>query len=55
MLEQDRLMLEQCDADANQHETLYAHDMGLVRLRRVLRNQAMAQLTALADAGRHVA
>ena len=50
VLEQDRAMLEQCDADANQHETLYAHDMGLVRLRRVLRNQATAQLKALAGA-----
>ncbi len=55
VLEQDRTMLEQCDLDANKHENLYAHDMGLVRLRRVLRNQAVAQLTALADAGRHVA
>ncbi len=55
VLEQDRVMLEQCDPDANKHESLYAHDMGLVRLRRVLRNQAVAQLTALAEAGRHVA
>ena len=55
VLEQDRLMLEQCDADANGRENLYAHDMGLVRLRRVLRNQVVEQLTALAEAGRHVA
>ena len=55
VLEQDRVMLEQCDADANQHENLYAHDMGLVRLRRVLRNQAIAQLSELAAAGREVA
>jgi phenylpropionate dioxygenase-like ring-hydroxylating dioxygenase large terminal subunit len=54
VLEQDRTMLELCDPDANKHENLYAHDMGLVRMRRVMRNQAIAQLTATADAGRHV-
>ncbi len=52
VLEQDRVMLEQCDPDANQHENLYAHDMGLVRLRRIMRNQAAAQLEALAGTGR---
>ncbi len=53
VLEQDRVMLEQCDPDANQHENLYAHDMGLVRLRRVMRNQAAGQIAELAQAGRH--
>ncbi len=47
VLEQDRVMLEQCDPDANKRENLYAHDMGLIRLRRVFRNQATAQLAAL--------
>ncbi|MDF2117001.1 aromatic ring-hydroxylating dioxygenase subunit alpha [Roseiarcaceae bacterium H3SJ34-1] len=55
VLEQDRTMLEQCDPDANKHENLYSHDMGLVRLRRVMKNQAVQQLTALAEAGRQVA
>ena len=55
VLEQDRTMLEQCDPDANKHENLYAHDMGLVRLRRILRNQATQQIAALSEAGRRVA
>jgi phenylpropionate dioxygenase-like ring-hydroxylating dioxygenase large terminal subunit len=55
VLEQDRVMLEQCDADANQHENLYSHDTGLVRLRRVMRAEATKQAAALAEAGRRVA
>ena len=55
VLEQDRTMLEQCDPDANKHENLYSHDSGLVRLRRILRNQATQQVAALAEAGRRVA
>jgi phenylpropionate dioxygenase-like ring-hydroxylating dioxygenase large terminal subunit len=48
VLEQDRAMLEQFDPDACNHEFLYQHDMGVVRLRRYLRNKAEAQLKAQA-------
>jgi phenylpropionate dioxygenase-like ring-hydroxylating dioxygenase large terminal subunit len=46
VLEQDRTMLEQFDPDARDHEFLYQHDMGVVRLRRYLKNKAEAQLKA---------
>lgn len=46
VLEQDRVMLEQMEPDADQHENLYLHDMGLVRLRRHLRSLAEEQLSA---------
>ncbi len=55
VLEQDRVMLEQCDPDANKHESLYSHDTGLARLRRVLRNEAVRQLAALSEVGGRVA
>lgn len=48
VLEQDRVMLEQMEPDANLHEHLYQHDIGLVRLRRHLRNLADEQLEAAA-------
>ena len=44
MLEQDRIMMEQMEADANERENLYQHDIGLVRLRRHLRRLAEEQL-----------
>ncbi|UUZ69873.1 aromatic ring-hydroxylating dioxygenase subunit alpha [Polaromonas sp. P1(28)-13] len=50
VLEQDRVMLEQMEPDANQHENLYQHDIGVVRLRRHLRNLADEQLEAAAAA-----
>jgi phenylpropionate dioxygenase-like ring-hydroxylating dioxygenase large terminal subunit len=50
VLEQDRVMLEQFEPDANQREILYQHDMGLVRLRRRMRTLAQDQLSALATA-----
>ncbi len=50
VLEQDRIMLEQMEPDANQHENLYQHDIGVVRLRRHLRNLADEQLEAAAAA-----
>lgn len=50
VLEQDREILELMQPDANQHEHLYQHDMGLMRLRRRLRNLAKAQV----EAGRQV-
>jgi phenylpropionate dioxygenase-like ring-hydroxylating dioxygenase large terminal subunit len=46
VLEQDRVMMEQMEPDANQREHLYQHDMGLVRLRRHLRRLADAQIEA---------
>ena len=46
VLEQDRVMLEQMPLDANQHENLYQHDLGIVRMRRHLRGLAQAQLDA---------
>lgn len=50
VLEQDRVMMEQMEPDANQRESLYAHDMGLVRLRRRLRKLAQEQIDAKAEA-----
>jgi hypothetical protein len=50
VLEQDRVMLEEMEPDANQHENLYQHDLGIVRLRRHMRNLAVAQLAE--EAGR---
>ncbi|PNE41134.1 Rieske 2Fe-2S domain-containing protein [Streptomyces noursei] len=43
VLEQDRVLLEALPADADQHEHLYQHDLGLVRLRRLLRARAEQQ------------
>ena len=44
VLEQDRVAMEHMEPDANQREHLYAHDMGIVRLRRQLRKLAQQQL-----------
>jgi phenylpropionate dioxygenase-like ring-hydroxylating dioxygenase large terminal subunit len=44
VLEQDRVAMEHMEPDANQREHLYQHDMGIVRLRRILRNLAQQQL-----------
>ena len=44
VLEQDRVAVENMEPDANQREHLYQHDMGIVRLRRHLRNLANKQL-----------
>jgi phenylpropionate dioxygenase-like ring-hydroxylating dioxygenase large terminal subunit len=46
VLEQDRVVLEAMEPDANKNEMLYQHDMGIVRLRRHLRNLAKAELAA---------
>jgi phenylpropionate dioxygenase-like ring-hydroxylating dioxygenase large terminal subunit len=46
VLEQDRLMLENIPYDARQRELLYQHDMGLVRLRRILAERAKHQIEA---------
>ena len=46
VLEQDRVMLETMEPDANQREHLYEHDVGLSRLRKTMQNLALKQLTA---------
>ncbi|PAT35092.1 3-phenylpropionate dioxygenase [Vandammella animalimorsus] len=46
VLEQDRVLVEHMEAGANLRESLYQHDMGLVRLRRHLRSMAKQQLQA---------
>ena len=43
VLEQDRLMMEQMEPDANQREHLYEHDVGLSRLRRHMQSLAQKQ------------
>nr|WP_161895492.1 aromatic ring-hydroxylating dioxygenase subunit alpha [Gordonia spumicola] len=50
VLEQDRVMLEHMAADADQAENLYQHDLGVIRLRRMYRNQAEEQAKRLANA-----
>ena len=47
VLEQDRELAERLEPDANQHEFLYDHDVGVARVRRWLNDEATAQLTAL--------
>lgn len=44
VLEQDRAMLEAMPLDAHDRESLYQHDIALVRLRRLLRSAATRQL-----------
>ena len=50
VLEQDRVILERMPADARYIENLYQHDLGIVRLRRHLRNLAQEQLARQATA-----
>jgi phenylpropionate dioxygenase-like ring-hydroxylating dioxygenase large terminal subunit len=52
VLEQDRLMLENIPFDARRRELLYQHDMGVVRLRRILADRAKRQLE-FEDTGQH--
>jgi len=44
VLEQDRVVLEAMEPDANQREHLYQHDVGVMRARRQLRKLAIDQL-----------
>ncbi|MBT0668149.1 aromatic ring-hydroxylating dioxygenase subunit alpha [Novosphingobium profundi] len=46
VLEQDRLILEGMDDRAREQEALYAHDGGIVRLRRMLEQLASAEVAA---------
>ncbi|WP_068085268.1 aromatic ring-hydroxylating oxygenase subunit alpha [Novosphingobium rosa] len=50
VLEQDRLILEGMDDDAREHEALYAHDAGLVKLRRLMEAEALKQVTPKVEA-----
>lgn len=43
VLEQDRAMLEAMAADADQAENLYQHDLGIVRIRRIIKQAAAEQ------------
>lgn len=47
VLEQDRIMMEAMEPDANSREILYQHDLGLVRLRRHLKGLAKEQLALI--------
>ena len=49
VLEQDRLILEAMAPDAREHEFLYQHDTGLAQLRRLMLDEAKAQVAALAQ------
>jgi ABC-type phosphate/phosphonate transport system ATPase subunit len=44
VLEQDRVVLESMAPQAREHETLYQHDIGITRIRRVLSRRAAAEL-----------
>jgi phenylpropionate dioxygenase-like ring-hydroxylating dioxygenase large terminal subunit len=50
VLEQDRKMLANYEPDARDRELLYNHDMGLMRLRRLLKQKAIQQLSQEAGA-----
>jgi len=52
VLEQDREMLQGCKPGMERYETLYAHDAGVIRLRRLLGQTAKAQITELRAAGK---
>ncbi|HEY5609501.1 MAG TPA: aromatic ring-hydroxylating dioxygenase subunit alpha [Alphaproteobacteria bacterium] len=47
VLEQDRAILEAMAENARDHEFLYQHDMGVAHLRRMLLDEAKAQVAAL--------
>lgn len=49
VLEQDRVMLEDMPDDAHRGESLYQHDLALVRLRRMLRGVAERQIAEAAE------
>jgi phenylpropionate dioxygenase-like ring-hydroxylating dioxygenase large terminal subunit len=55
VLEQDRSILEGLAPHARGHEFLYQHDLGITRVRRLLRQRAQEQLAALAEANHRAA
>ena len=52
VLEQDREMLQGCKPGLEKYETLYTHDAGVIRLRRMLAQTARSQLSELRAAGK---
>ena len=48
-MEQDRIILENLAPNARQHEFLYQHDVGLSRLRRLMKKEAEKQLKKIAS------
>jgi hypothetical protein len=48
VLEQDRYVLESMAPNARKHEFLYQHDVGMTRVRRMLRQRAQQDFEALA-------
>lgn len=51
VLEQDRLVAERIKPDADEHEHLYEHDLGLTQVRKLLAEEAEIQVKALQEAG----
>ena len=49
VLEQDRIILENLAPNARQHEFLYQHDVGLSRLRRLMKKEAEKQIKKIAS------
>lgn len=49
VLEQDRIILENLAPNANKQEFLYQHDVGLARLRRLLKKEAKKQLSMIEE------
>lgn len=47
VLEQDRVLMEGMEPDANRRENLYEHDLGIVRYRRYMKKLATDQLASL--------
>jgi hypothetical protein len=47
VLEQDRYVLESMAPNARSHEFLYQHDVGMTRVRRMLRQRAQQDFAAL--------
>ncbi|MGQ7998187.1 3-phenylpropionate dioxygenase, partial [Acinetobacter baumannii] len=48
VLEQDRIILENLAPNARAREFLYQHDVGLARLRRLMKKEAEKQLKKIA-------
>jgi hypothetical protein len=48
VLEQDRYVLESMAPHARDHEFLYQHDVGMTRVRRMLKQRGQQHLAALA-------
>ena len=49
VLEQDRLVAERMAGDADRHEYLYGHDVGVARVRKLMADEAEQQAQALND------